>query len=538
MPGRAPTIKWLLFALCAIAIATPRVAAQDVLAIEGPHRLILGEEQEVPIRVRVPRGEEIDLYASVGSIVGVHENEGWIDAKYLPPRRGHPQVAMLVAVTNDWEEVAWLPILLSGAPTVQFTFERRSDVTVEVRGEEFGPVRTGRDGSGDVKIVVPPGVQAATAVGIDRMENRRTQSIELNPEPFQRAFALCPEEGNEVWVFTVGAHGERGPIAPLTIVSSTGERLTPQQRRPGVYQVAVQQGDPEGHEAVEVTAQIQGWNGPASRCSLITAPPSEIALHLSQSQHAAGNTSPVIATIESHYPEGRVPRGAAPALSVDFGELGPLRPMEAGRYQAEWRLPAAFSGKSSATVRVECGGALAAAQLELVGPPPPEAPLAFALQGGLISNLGKVTGPSVHARGAHRMVLTNTQVLSLGASIGGWFAASEEQVQGGAERVEVAVLSASLLAEVGYALWFDPLEFFVRARGGVVLAESEVTAESTGTATEVQATYAFGGALGLGPRLGPGLLFVEGGYLYAPLSGSARGNVAGFSLQLGYEVRL
>ena len=185
---------------------TPSLGSVDQTATGGPldlrvpKRLILGHHTEAQVSLRSPDGVPIALTVSAGSITAPRLGaDGVMRATYRPPEQRFPQVAILVAHSEDGGLLDWAPIQLVGRPLVSARSEPNTPVRVQVAGEEFGPVRTDARGKAELRVLVPPGVSKAQALARDTAGNVGAVPLKLGNPEFQRTFAVCPPEAGGPW---------------------------------------------------------------------------------------------------------------------------------------------------------------------------------------------------------------------------------------------------------------------------------------------------------------------------------------------------
>jgi hypothetical protein len=534
----AATAGLALVGAAASAHAEPR---RVDLGLRAPDRLVLGVDGATEISAEAPDGLEVRFFVNVGEIEPLEPAAGRSRARYRLPSTRFPQVAIVVAATEDFASVDWVRIRLHARPTVRFGFEARSTVTVRLGERVFGPVLTDRLGEGELQIEVPPGLREAIAVGTDRLGNVREQPIELSPPPFARTLALCLPSEEAVLLFALGASG--GPATStegIALTASAGSIDAPRALAPGVFLLGPALEPDPFVEAVEVTASAEGV---ASSCSFRVRREGPEALTLSLAREAVveGEPADVEVTLTLRYPGERPPRRVAtPELRVSFGEVSATTADGAGGYVATWRLPAR-GGAQQARIEAQvpdAPGLTAEGRLAIRRRASPRGPFELGARAGLLSNFGKVTGPFAVLSFQVGLGLGPPGALLLGAQAGFWGAWDSRPDQAATEQVDLSVSAVPLLGRVGYRLPVQPLDLFVHLQGGAVVASTAVSSPRTGTSATTTTTWTVGGSLGAGWGLGPGALLLEVGYLHAPLDGDVRGNVAGLHVGVGYDLRL
>ena len=529
----------------ALVTAAGPAAAQapsDVLDLRVPERLVLGSDEGGEISARTPEGRGLRFFTNVGAIEGLETREGRTTAHYRLPTTHHSQVAIVVAATDDWSVVEWASIPLYGQPNVRFRFEARSDVIVRIGEEEFGPVRTNFRGEAHIQLRVPPGVHQATAVGTDRLGNMRRHTIELTPPPFSRVFALCPGTGEEFLVFALDPLGRAATsAAELELSASAGSLTAPRPRGAGMFAVPLRVEASVADASVVLSASVRGADSDTSSCrvSLEAEPPERLRVSLSRDAHAAGDERVVRVTIDVEYPgDARPMTVEAPQVVVDVGTIGPVERENATRYIAPWTLPASFGEQTTATLRAslaEPSELTGSAQLALTTA---ASATSLGVRVGFLTNFGKINGPFSFAEFSHRFIFGDAGGLALGAGAGFWAGWDARLDQSGVEQVDFEMWAVPLLGRVGYQLVLNDLELCISVIGGAVVTRTRLFSPASGEHALTRATWALGGSLTGGLRLGPGAFVVEAGYLHAPVEGSVQGNVAGLNLSLGYALRL
>ncbi len=141
------------------------------LRVEAPEKLVLADAASVPVVVTLPEGSsasELRLYTNVGRVSSLRASAGGrYEGTFFPPPDTGPQVALLAVVADigGAPHLGLGRIALYGKQRVRVRAKARSQVTLEVAGERFGPVKADRRGNARVPVVVPPGVDFATHDG-------------------------------------------------------------------------------------------------------------------------------------------------------------------------------------------------------------------------------------------------------------------------------------------------------------------------------------------------------------------------------------
>ncbi len=216
--------------------------------------------------------------------------------------------------------------------------------------------------------------------------------------------------------------------------------------------------------------------------------------------------------------KGRPVEGAAPTVSVQTGTLSAAE-LRGGRWVARWEPPADNRDVLVVTER--------RFRLEHPLSPPSVSPLGLGVHLGGVFNGGGVTSPSGTAS-----VLLRPRWLEQRLAL---------EVRGGAYRAaalvpvgpEVVSATAWLLPVSALVEWNQPLGDY-RLRGGVGPG-LQVAMVEVGTDRETRVAPGLEAVVALGRPLGPGLVELEAGFLWARLDTPlARLNAGGFGVRLGY----
>ncbi|MGC4119796.1 MAG: Ig-like domain-containing protein [Myxococcales bacterium] len=191
----------IVLAACLVPLSflVPHPARAASLALDqGP--VILGRVESVGVTIRIdeaPGSEDrpLRLAVNVGSFgVAQRTGPGTYRAVYVPPTTRFPQVA-LVAVwkeTGPEAPIEFLRIPLHGVTKVPVQAPKKSQVRLQVRDEEFGPVTTDRFGKAVVTVDVPPNVREATILAEDK-HGETTRRIPIEVPAYNRlTAALVP----------------------------------------------------------------------------------------------------------------------------------------------------------------------------------------------------------------------------------------------------------------------------------------------------------------------------------------------------------
>jgi hypothetical protein len=333
-----------------------QTATGGPLDLRVPKRLILGHHTEARVSLRSHDGVPIALAVSTGSITAPELGaDGILRATYRPPEERFPQVAIVVAHSEDGRLLDWATIQLVGRPLVAAKSEPNTPVRVQVAGEEFGPVRTDARGKAELRVLVPPGVTKAQALARDRVGNVGAVPLKLGTPDIQHTFALCPPEAGGIWYFALDKRGL--PRADLAVEATTslGSVRTPEMVSPGAYHASVVfPDDARLGEAVRLSASIADEKESDAECTsrVPGEMPTALAVTLVKDAYVAGANRAVKIRVALTFPGKRQPRKVPLRASADFGQVDQLQPVTTTEYETSWAIPDDFEGRNSATVTV------------------------------------------------------------------------------------------------------------------------------------------------------------------------------------------
>jgi hypothetical protein len=295
-------------------------------------------------------------------------------------------------------------------------------------------------------------------------------------------------------------------------------------------------------EDVELGASAHGL-GSTCRAPIGREAPERLELSLSEAALVEGGGNTVEVSVVVLYPGRRPPMPIdPPTLRADLGTVSEPEPDGGGGFSARWTLPASFADRRSATLRASLAGEpeiSATGSLVLERPPPPaRPPIHVGARIGFLTNFGKINAPYAVGAFTFALDLGEAGALLLGAQAGFWAGWDSRLDRSETEQVDLQVWAIPLLGRVGYRLEVGDVDLFAHLEGGAVVARTELSSESTGVNAQILATWALGGSLGAGLRLGPGVLLLEVGYLHSPVEGRVEGNVGGLHVAAGYDFEL
>jgi hypothetical protein len=200
---------------------------------------IIGVTGETELRIEVadPPQSPMPLprvLSSVGHVEDLgRESPAAFSARYILPSARFPQPAILVAefVTDRGRIRGWVPVRLRAAATPTLRTDPGAQVIVHVDDRDFGPHVAPADGIVHVPVVVPPGVDFATARSVNQHGKATEQVIDLRVPYSQRLLFVPPEAlaagtPGEVAVYAVEASG-RPANASLLVMRAPGAKVAP-----------------------------------------------------------------------------------------------------------------------------------------------------------------------------------------------------------------------------------------------------------------------------------------------------------------------
>lgn len=208
-----------------------------------PSRLVLGKDGGADLELTAPAQAKINWSASVGSVSDVRRDGDSWKARFTPPTRRAPSVALILAQIEQGadRELAWLAIPLSGSDTMEIETKPGSNVQAEVAGSTIGPVTADARGSVRLPMVVPPGVKTGTLRITDKLGNMNEKPLDLEPPPFTRLRIAArgesagPGEPIGLEIFVVRADGTPEDRAAPSIEADEGEAAIEERVAPGVW---------------------------------------------------------------------------------------------------------------------------------------------------------------------------------------------------------------------------------------------------------------------------------------------------------------
>ncbi|HYH98150.1 hypothetical protein [Hyalangium sp.] len=139
---------------------------------------------------------QVSLTVNVGAVTEpLLTQDGTFSATYRPPKQEGAQVALFHATAKSgaFSSRAWLALPIHGAHLLRVQAPPRSRVRVSIGAASFGPVTVAASGEAAVPVKVPPGISSAQVTTVERSGRTRTQTVPLPAPRFVR-IRLVPLE--------------------------------------------------------------------------------------------------------------------------------------------------------------------------------------------------------------------------------------------------------------------------------------------------------------------------------------------------------
>jgi hypothetical protein len=343
------------------AIGPP--AAGVTLALDPPEP-VKGRDKEAALTVRLlrPDGTPDDSGAPPVVRVNVGRVEelartgpGTYRARYVLPTTTYPEVAILVALSawphpqSIYGAYGKMLVPLAAAVNLQGETEPDSKISITIAGTAFGPAQSGRDGSFQLPIVVPPGNPFGQGRVVDLAGNVERKPINLGLPPTDGLAcvlnpARLPADGVSRSRMLCAASDPLGrpvPDARVTAKARYGTLRGPQRAQGGLLEwiyTAPRElpSEPEHIQAV----WPQGGSNSREELSLqlLQGPAEKVTLTMAESQVHHGAEVALAVSVQDAF--GRPRPGAQVSLTVPEGTFSPPREERPGYFTSTWTLPA------------------------------------------------------------------------------------------------------------------------------------------------------------------------------------------------------
>jgi hypothetical protein len=430
---RLRAVEGALSAEAGFAVGPP--SARVELAIT-PAQPVKGRDTRAELSIRMlrpdgspdPEASPPVLRSNVGTVAEVQPvSPGVFRASYQLPATRYPEVAIIVALSpwpspqSIYGSLGRLLVPLAGSVELPGKTERNAEISMEIAGETFGPVRAGPDGRFRLPVVVPPGHKYAVSTAVDRHRNKRRNRVDLALPPTDRLACVAnparlPADGvSQARILCAASDPYGKPQASNKVQLSAqrgelmGPRVLENEMLEWIYTA------PRGQYG-EPDELLATWKqgGPRSRdeLKLELAQGPAAALELTAKEalvHAAGELRLEAAVADAL---GKPRAGATLRLAVPEGPVT-VEETAPGRFSATWQVPDALRGRvtlrgralgPTGTEPARIGawleqGLLRAVVVDLTGLPVPAQRLLVNGREQVTDALGELTvGPAVPGR--------------------------------------------------------------------------------------------------------------------------------------------
>ena len=240
-----------------ITLADP----SPVIGITGETELLIDVADAPAEGMPLPR-----VLCSIGQIEDLgREGPARFSARYILPAGRFPQPAIIVAEFRNriWPLRGMTTVRLRAATTTAMHTDPGAQVTLRVGDRDFGPQTAPADGVVRIPIVVPPGVEFATARSVNKYGKATEQVVDLHVPYAQRLLFAAPvsmRAGSlaELAVYAVEASGRPANGASL-ILRAANARISPLgSRSPGEARFLVHAPAIVREKRLRVEAQLEG----------------------------------------------------------------------------------------------------------------------------------------------------------------------------------------------------------------------------------------------------------------------------------------
>jgi hypothetical protein len=254
---------------------------------------VIGVTGETELRIEVANPSELPMplprvLCSAGQVEDLgREGPATFTARYILPSGRFPQPAILVAefATARGLLRGFAPVRLRAATTPSLRTDPGAQVTLHVDDRDFGPQTAPPDGVVHIPVVVPPGVEFATARSVNQYGKATEQVLDLRVPYSQRLLFVAPETlaaGTvaEVAVYAVESSG-RPANATTLVMRAHGAKVQPLGGRvAGEARFLVTAPTILREKHLRLEAQIRGQSTTriASRVPLVPAKAAELSL--------------------------------------------------------------------------------------------------------------------------------------------------------------------------------------------------------------------------------------------------------------------
>ncbi|XXF81357.1 hypothetical protein P2318_16820 [Myxococcaceae bacterium GXIMD 01537] len=242
MNWAAPPFRMRPLVLLSLLLTAPLAVAAPPGVKASPEEVVLGQDTQVVLEVRVPPGSgPVRAAASSGAFASNAVEGGAVRTfRWTPPEVRHPLTAVLLFWVEGPQakppEVARVRLALLGRTTLEISTSPGAEVVVEVANRRFGPVLANAAGQAQVPVEVPPGVTHARVLATrGNQKTDRTTPLHAPPHrPLAVALGPTPMPPAGGWAVVAGTED----TAPTDVtVSARGAKALPLEGKPGHFRV-------------------------------------------------------------------------------------------------------------------------------------------------------------------------------------------------------------------------------------------------------------------------------------------------------------
>jgi hypothetical protein len=246
----------------------PQPSVTITLADPSP---VIGITGETELRIDVADAPDEGMplprvLCSIGQIEDLgREGPASFSARYILPAGRFPQPAIIVAEFNNlaWPLRGMTTVRLRAATTTSMHTDPGSQVTLRVADRDFGPQTAPASGVVRIPIVVPPGVEFATARSVNQYGKATEQVVDLHVPYAQRLLFTAPvsmRAGSvaELAVYAVEPSGRPANGASLVLRATNASIAPLGSRIPGEARFLVRAPAVLRGRHLRIEAQLEG----------------------------------------------------------------------------------------------------------------------------------------------------------------------------------------------------------------------------------------------------------------------------------------
>jgi hypothetical protein len=353
-------------ALVLSCAAAARTDASPLQIRAEPGRLLLGTDPAAMLVIEGGATEAPTFTASVGEVRDVQAvGAGRFKARFLPPREGWPQVAIVTARVGD--RFAWTVLPLHGRGVAVAHTRPHASIRVTIAGDAFGPARADSRGDARVPVIVPPGVRFAYH-GEKPLDLRVPPALHVHVVPERASIRAERDEVVPLRILAVSPDGSPRAHAPIELSGTVGELEPIEEIAPGEYVSRWHLAPGVAGEA-RVTVRLAD-EGPSRTVAIRREPgaPARVQVEPDEPVAVAGRVHPIALRIRVTDAAANA-LDAAPKLASSFGALSPVEMRGPGLYVSELVIPQERGGHTVANVTAQVGDVTGAASIELAAGP-------------------------------------------------------------------------------------------------------------------------------------------------------------------------